>query len=44
MNIGDKMPDLLGTDSNGNEVRLSSYPGMNFIRSEEHTSELQSPY
>ena len=31
MNIGDKMPDLLGTDSNGNEVRLSSYPGMNFI-------------
>lgn len=26
MNIGDKMPDLLGKDANGNEVRLSSFP------------------
>ncbi len=31
MNIGDKMPDLLGKDSNGKEVRLSDFPGMNFI-------------
>ncbi len=32
MNIGDKMPDLLGKDSNGNDVRLSSFPaGMKFI-------------
>ena len=27
MNVGDKMPDLLGLDANGNEVRLSQYPG-----------------
>ena len=27
MNIGDKVPDLLGKDQNGNEVRLSDYPG-----------------
>ena len=27
MNIGDKMPDLLGLDADGNEVRLSDYPG-----------------
>lgn len=27
MNIGDKAPDLLGTDQNGNEVKLSDYPG-----------------
>ena len=25
------MPDLLGKDSNGKEVRLSDYPGKNFI-------------
>lgn len=25
--IGDKVPDLLGTDQNGNEVRRSDYPG-----------------
>ena len=31
MNIGDKFPDLLGIDAQGNEVRLSSYPGMKFI-------------
>ncbi len=32
MNIGDKMPDLLGKDGNGNEVRLSSFPeNMKFI-------------
>ena len=26
-NIGDKVDDLLGLDQNGNEVRLSDYPG-----------------
>lgn len=31
MNIGDKFPDLLGCDADGNEVRLSNYPGKNFI-------------
>ncbi len=31
MNIGDKFPDLLGVDANGNEVKLSDYPGRNFI-------------
>lgn len=25
--IGERVPDLLGTDENGNEVRLSDYPG-----------------
>lgn len=27
MNIGDKVPDFLGTDAHGNEVRLSQFPG-----------------
>lgn len=27
MNIGDKMPDLLGVDADGREIRLSDYPG-----------------
>ncbi|MDE5903265.1 MAG: thioredoxin-dependent thiol peroxidase [Muribaculaceae bacterium] len=27
MNIGDKMPDLLGLDAEGREVRISDYPG-----------------
>lgn len=31
MNIGDKFPDLLGKDAEGKDVRLSDYPGMNFI-------------
>lgn len=31
MNIGDKFPDLLGKDAEGNEVRLSDFPGMRFI-------------
>lgn len=31
MNIGDKMPDLLGKDAEGKEIRLSDFPGMNFI-------------
>lgn len=32
MNIGDKMPDILGKDANGNEIKLSSFPeNMKFI-------------
>lgn len=31
MNIGDKFPDVLGKDSNGNEVKLSDFPGKKFI-------------
>lgn len=27
MNVGDKVPDLLGNDQNGNQVKLSDYPG-----------------
>ncbi|MBR5241437.1 MAG: thioredoxin-dependent thiol peroxidase [Muribaculaceae bacterium] len=27
MNVGDKAPDLLGLDQDGNEVRLSNYSG-----------------
>lgn len=27
MNIGDKFPDLLGYDADGNEIRISNYPG-----------------
>ncbi len=28
MNTGDKMPDLLGLDAEGREVRISDYPGI----------------
>lgn len=31
MNIGDKFPDILGKDKNGNEIKLSDYPGKKFI-------------
>lgn len=31
MEIGDKLPDYLGKDANGNEVRLSDFPGKRFI-------------
>ena len=31
MKIGDKLPDLLGTDQNGNEVKLSDYAGRKLI-------------
>ncbi len=31
MNIGDIVPDLLGIDSQGHEVRLSDYPGKKII-------------
>lgn len=31
MSIGEKFPDLLGHDADGNEVRLSDYPGKRFI-------------
>ncbi len=27
LNVGDKVPDLLGTDENGKEIRLSDFPG-----------------
>lgn len=31
LNIGDKVPDLLGTDAEGKEIRLSDFPGEKFI-------------
>lgn len=31
MKIGDKFPELLGKDAEGKEVRLTDFPGMNFI-------------
>ena len=31
MNIGDTMPDLLGTDADNNEIRLSDFPGKKII-------------
>ncbi len=31
MNVGDNVPDFLGKDSEGNEVRLSDYPGKKII-------------
>ncbi len=31
MVIGDKFPDVLGLDAEGNEVKLSNYPGKKFI-------------
>ena len=31
MEIGDKFPDILGHDAEGNEVRLSDFPGKRFI-------------
>ena len=31
MNIGDKFPDLLGKDAEGEEIRLSDFPGKRFI-------------
>ncbi len=31
MNIGDKAPEVLGVDENGNEVRLSDYKGKKVI-------------
>lgn len=31
MNIDDKMPDLLGKDADGKEIRLSDFPGKKFI-------------
>ena len=27
LNVGDKVPDLLGTDENSKEIRLSDFPG-----------------
>lgn len=31
MNVGDTVPDLLGTDAEGHEVRLSDFPGKKII-------------
>lgn len=31
MNIGDKMPDLLGVGTDGKEIKLSDFPGKKFI-------------
>ena len=31
MNVGDKAPDYLGLDQEGNEVRLSNYPGKKVV-------------
>lgn len=31
MTIGDKFPDMLGVDAQGNEVKLSDFPGKRFI-------------
>ncbi len=31
MNIGDKAPEILGTDENGKEIRLSDYAGKKLI-------------
>lgn len=31
MNVGDKVPDLLGTDAEGKEIRLSDFPGKKVI-------------
>lgn len=31
MNIGDTFPDILGTDADGNTIRLSDFPGQRFI-------------
>lgn len=31
MKIGDKFPDILGHDAEGNEIKLSDFPGKNFI-------------
>lgn len=31
MNIGDKFPDILGTDGKGKEIKLSDFPGKKFI-------------
>ena len=31
MNIGDKAPEILGKDENGNEIRLSDFKGRKLI-------------
>jgi peroxiredoxin Q/BCP len=31
MNIGDKAPDILGIDQNGNEIKLSDYAGRKLV-------------
>ena len=31
MNIGDKIPEILGTDQNGNEIKASDFKGKKVI-------------
>ena len=31
MNIGDKMPEVLGIGADGKEIKLSDFPGKKFI-------------
>ena len=31
MNIGDKLPEILGVDQNGNEIRTADFAGRKFI-------------
>lgn len=31
MNVGDKAPEILGKDQNGNEIRLSDFAGKNLV-------------
>ena len=31
MNIGDKIPELLGIDQDGNEIKLSDYKGKKIV-------------
>lgn len=31
MNVGDKAPEILGTDQNGNEIKLSDYAGKKLV-------------
>lgn len=31
MNIGDKFPELLGLDADGHDIKLTDFPGQNFI-------------
>ena len=31
MEIGDKVPELLGTDQDGKEIKISDYKGKNLV-------------
>ena len=36
MKIGDKAPDVLGTDQNGKEIKLSDYKGKKILLYDEN--------